>query len=120
MQRNRKGSTMNMNLERTLPSGERQQVAEIREALGAVAAAEPAVFWVYCDPSGSWCTRREGDLEEDQFTNRADACDHVRMAAARCRAYRLFIARPDGRFAEESFNWRAPRRHRHPSVRHAT
>ena len=36
-------------------------VQRIREALGAVAAREPAVFWLYEDRDGAWCVRREGD-----------------------------------------------------------
>jgi hypothetical protein len=35
------------------------------------------------------------------------------VEAARCQSYRLFVARSDGRFIEESFNWPAPQRHHH-------
>ena len=36
------------------------EIAQIREALGAIAAAEPAVLWVYRRGDGQWATRREG------------------------------------------------------------
>jgi hypothetical protein len=90
-------------------------MVQIREALGAVAVASPAVFWVYRDYDGAWCVRREGDGEDHQFPDRAAACDFVHVVAARHSAYRLFIARSDGRFSEELLHWPAPRWYRHDS-----
>lgn len=87
------------------PETANQQVGRIRDALGAVAAGEPAVFWVYQDCQGNWCVRREGAPAEDVFPTQEEARSFVGVEAARCRAYRLFIARCDGRFTVELFNW---------------
>ena len=46
------------------------EIAQIREALGAIAAAEPAVLWVYRRGDGQWATRREGAVSENVFDSR--------------------------------------------------
>jgi hypothetical protein len=83
------------------------QVRRIREALGAVAAREPAVFWLYSDREGAWCVRREGDEGEKRFGDTERAREFLGLEASRCASYRLFIADENGRFAVESFNWPA-------------
>ena len=84
------------------------QVQRIRHALGAVAAREPAVFWLYADRDGAWCVRREGDDGEARFEDAERARDFLGIEASRCVSYRLFIGDENGRFAVESFNWPVP------------
>ena len=86
------------------------EIAQIREALGAIAAAEPAVLWVYRRGDGQWATRREGAVSEKIFDSRDAAEADVELLAARCRSYRLFIEEEGGRFAEESAGWPADMR----------
>lgn len=102
-----------MNIGRPLEDRENQEIQVVRDALGAVPAASPAVFWLYADYLGRWCVRREGDLDDHQFATRSEARLFMQVEAARCRSYRLFVARSDGRFIEEFFNWPAPQRHHH-------
>ena len=83
------------------------QVQRIREALGAVAAREPAVFWLYPERDGAWCVRREGDECEKRFGDSQKAREFLGLEASRCASYRLFAADEKGRFAVESFNWPA-------------
>jgi hypothetical protein len=83
------------------------EIAHIREALGAVAAAEPAVLWVYRRRDGQWAARREGALSERVFDSRDAAEADVELLAARCRSYRLFIQEEDGTFTEEHAGWPA-------------
>ena len=82
-------------------------VQRIRQALGAVAAREPTVFWLYRDESGDWCVRREGDADENQFSSHDAAREFLGVEASRCAAYRLFTCDGAGRFSVESFNWPA-------------
>lgn len=88
------------------------EIEQIRRALGAVALAAPAVFWVYRRRDGRWWARREGDLQERRFESKADACAHVELLAARCRSWRLFIEDEAGGFAEEHVGWPAAMRRR--------
>jgi len=83
------------------------QVQRIRDALGAVAAREPAVFWLYSDRDGAWCVRREGDEGEKRFGDAQKAREFLGLEASRCASYRLFAGDENGRFAVESFNWPA-------------
>jgi hypothetical protein len=83
------------------------QVQRIREALGAVAVREPAVFWLYADRDGAWCVRREGADGEKRFGDSEKAREFLGLEASRCASYRLFAADENGRFAVESFNWPA-------------
>ena len=86
------------------------EIVHIREALGAVAAAEPAVLWVYRRRDGQWAARREGALSEKVFDSREAAEADVELLAARCRSYRLFIEEENGSFTEESAGWPAAMR----------
>jgi hypothetical protein len=86
------------------------EIAQIREALGAIAAAEPAVLWVYRRGDGKWATRREGAVSEKVFDSRDAAEADVELLAARCRSYRLFIQEEDGTFTEEHAGWPASMR----------
>jgi Uncharacterized protein conserved in bacteria (DUF2188) len=86
------------------------EIAHIREALGAVAAGEPAVFWVYRRRDGQWAARREGALSEKVFDSREAAEADVEALVARCRSYRLFIEGQDGTFTEENAGWPAAMR----------
>ena len=86
------------------------EIEEIRRALGAVALAAPAVFWVYRRHDGAWWARREGDELERRFETRGDARAHVELLAARCRSWRLFIEDENGGFAEEHAGWPAAMR----------
>jgi len=81
------------------------QVQRIRQALGAVAAREPAVFWLYEDRDGGWCVRREGDEGEKRFGDSEKAREFLGLEASRCASYRLFLGDKNGRFAVENFNW---------------
>ena len=87
-----------------------REIEQIRQALGAVALAVPAVFWVYRRRDGHWWARREGDDRERRFERRAEACAHVKLTAARCRSWRLFIEDENGGFAEEHAGWPAAMR----------
>jgi hypothetical protein len=102
-----------MNVVRSMENQENPEMRAIRDALGAVPAGRPAVFWLYADYLGRWCVRQEGELDEHQFPNRAAARTFMQVEAARCSSYHLFIARSDGRFIEEFFNWPTPQRHHH-------
>jgi hypothetical protein len=83
------------------------EIEQIRHALGTVATAEPAVFWVYLGRDRLWRARREGEPSEKSFANREAARAFVKILAARCRSYRLFIQDEDGGFVEESAGWPA-------------
>lgn len=102
-----------MNVARPMEDHENPEMRAVRDALGAISAGSPAVFWLYTDYLGRWCVRREGDLDVHQFSGRSQARIFMQVEAARCRSYRLFIARSDGRFIEEFFNWPTPQRHQH-------
>jgi hypothetical protein len=84
---------------------ESRQMREIRDALGAVATASPAVFWLYQRESGEWHVRREGDPEDSAFPDRESALKALRLAAVRCVAYCMFVQDITGRFERECFNW---------------
>jgi len=83
------------------------EIAQIREALGAVAAAAPAVFWIYRRRDGKWAARREGAVSERVFDSRQAAESDVELLAARCRSYRLFVEEENGKFTEENAGWPA-------------
>jgi hypothetical protein len=57
------------------------------------------------DQHRHWHVRREGAGAQHRFDGREDACAAARVAAARCRSFRLFIETADGGFAEESAGW---------------
>jgi hypothetical protein len=95
------------NLVSRMNRDQNSQVERIREALGAVAAREPAVFWLYAERDGAWCVRREGDDSERRFGDTEKARDYLSLEASRCASYRLFVSDEKGRFAVESFNWPA-------------
>jgi hypothetical protein len=78
------------------------EIAQIREALGAVAAVAPAVFWIYRRQDGQWAARREGAVSERIFDSRKAAESDVELLAARCRSYRVFIEDENGKFTEEN------------------
>ena len=88
-----------------LESRESSDMRAIREALGAVAAGKPAVYWLYGGSGGYWHVRREGDLRERCFPKRELALAHIQVEVARCASYCLFLQRGDGRFVKEFFNW---------------
>ena len=81
------------------------QVDRIREAMGAIAAASPAIFWLYRSGDELWCVRREGALDEQKFASHDAALSFMQVEAARCSSYRLFVIGTDGRVREQSFNW---------------
>lgn len=95
------------NLVSRMNRDQNSQVQRIREALGAVAAREPAVFWLYAEQDGAWCVRREGDESERRFSDTEKARDYLSLEASRCASYRLFVSDEKGRFAVEFFNWPA-------------
>lgn len=86
-------------------TGDDSGVQRIRLALGAVAAREPAVFWLFADRDGGWCVRREGDEGEKRFADAESARGYLGIEASRCASYRLFLGHENGRFVVESFNW---------------
>ncbi len=75
------------------------EVVEMREALGAVAGTGSAVFWVFQKDDERWYVRLEGDHDEESFADRQSALDFAKVAAARCRSYRIFTQNGDGTFA---------------------
>jgi hypothetical protein len=81
------------------------QVDRVRDALGAIAAANPAIFWLYPNDERQWCVRREGAGKEQQFASYEAASSFMQVEAARCSSYRLFIVGRDGQVREEAFNW---------------
>jgi hypothetical protein len=85
------------------------EIEAIRRALGAVAAAEPAVFWI-CRRQREWWVRQEGSASERRFASRAAAEAHVELLAARCRSWRLFIEAEAGGFTEDHGGWPAAMR----------
>jgi hypothetical protein len=82
-------------------------IDQIRHALGVVAIAEPAVFWIYLGEDGQWRSRREGDVLERHYASRGAARAFVEVLAARCSAYRLFVQGERGGFVEENAGWPA-------------
>jgi hypothetical protein len=79
------------------------EVAAIRRALGAIAAAAPAAYWLYTDAEGEWCVRREGHPDVQRFASRDEALAFARLAVVRCTSYRLYLQGRDGRIARRSF-----------------
>ena len=83
------------------------EISEMQSALGAIAAAGPAVFWIFRKDDERWYVRLEGDAGEQGFADRQAAQDFVKVAAARCRSYRVFAEQDDGAFAELRARWSA-------------
>lgn len=79
------------------------EVAAIRRALGAIAAAPPASYWLYPDAEGEWCVRREGHFDVQRFAGRDEALAFVRLAVVRCTSYCLYLRGRDGRIARRSY-----------------
>ena len=83
------------------------EIEQVRRALGVVAVAEPAVFWVYMTQDRQWHVRREGAPVEQAFVSRDAARTFIEVAVARCRSYRLFIEDERGGFAGQSAEYPA-------------
>lgn len=81
------------------------EISEMQSALGAIAAARPAVFWIFRKDDERWYVRLEGDAHEQSFADRQAAQDFAKVAAARCRSYRVFAQQDDGAFAELRARW---------------
>ncbi len=81
------------------------EIAEMQNALGAIAAARPAVFWIFEKDDGRWYVRLEGDAGERGFADRQAAQDFAKVVAARCCSYRVFAQQDDGAFAELRARW---------------
>ena len=81
------------------------EIAEMQNALGAIAAARPAVFWIFRKDDDRWYVRLEGDSNEQGFADRQAAQDFAKVVAARCRSYRVFAQQEDGSFAELRTRW---------------
>jgi|SRR6267143_1481015 len=96
---------LDLNASSHAEAGQESHVQRIRRALGAVAARDPAVLWLYPDKSGGWWVRREGDESERRFDDREQARDFLGIEASRYASYRLFQYDSKGYFALESFNW---------------
>jgi hypothetical protein len=78
------------------------EVAAIRRALGAMAAAPPAAYWLYPGTGAEWCVRREGHPDVQSFASRDEALAFVRLAVVRCTSYCLYLQGRDGRIARRS------------------
>ena len=78
-----------------------QEIDQIRRALGVVATAEPAVFWISAGLDRLWRARREGETLEKSFASREAALESVELLAARCRSYRIFVRDERGAIVEE-------------------
>jgi hypothetical protein len=83
------------------------EISEMQSALGAIAAAGPAVFWIFHKDDGRWYVRLEGDAGEQSFADRQAAQDFAKVAAARCRSYRVFAQQDDGAVVELRARWSA-------------
>jgi len=94
-----------MNANTRIDQNHHAEIDRVREALGAIAAAEPAVFWLYRDADEHWSVRREGAPQEEHFDSREAAVSFMRVEAARCSAYRLLFVDADGRVREETHDW---------------
>src|SRR5262245_4727409 len=81
------------------------EIAEMQEALGAVAAARSAVFWIFHKDDGRWYVRLESDAREQRFADREAAQDFAKLVAARCQSYRVLVQQDDGSFAELWARW---------------
>ena len=86
-------------------SCESARIQRLRQALGALPMAEPAVYWLYANPDGTWCVRHEGDFAERCFAKLELAREFIEMAVVRCSAYLLFLPRSDGSMVRQYFNW---------------
>lgn len=78
-------------------------VAAMREALGAVAVAEPATYWLLSDAQGVWSVRQEGHGETRRFAHRERALAFIRLAVVRCSSYCLCLQGIDGRIIRRIF-----------------
>jgi hypothetical protein len=87
---------------------ENPDIQKIRDALGAIAVAEPAVYWLYSGADGNWHLRREGELDERCYSSREMALRALQLAVIRCASYCLFLEGLDGRFIKEMYNWLLP------------
>jgi hypothetical protein len=76
-----------------------------QNALGAVAAGPPAVFWLYADRDGQWWVRREGETKDRQFRTKEEALSFLRVSAARCSSCRLILRTPPGAQVQEKSGW---------------
>ena len=94
------------------------EIAEMQDALGAVAGAGSAVFWIFQKNDGRWYVRLEGDHGEESFADRDSALGFAKVGAARCRSYRIFIQRDDGFFAELKARWARDRQVGHRGLAH--
>jgi hypothetical protein len=81
------------------------EIAEMQDALGAIATARPAVFWIFHKSDGRWYVRLEGDSGQQGFTDRQAAQDFAKVVAARCQSYRVFAQQTDGSFSETQVRW---------------
>jgi len=81
------------------------EIAEMQDALGAVATARPTVFWIFRKNDGRWYVRLEGDNGEQGFADRQTAHDFAKIVAARCQSYRVLAEQADGGFAELRARW---------------
>jgi hypothetical protein len=70
------------------------------------------VFWLFQHENGEWNVRREGDLEDRSYPDRESALKDLRLAAARCMAYCLFLQDTGGQFERECFNRLPPQSRR--------
>ena len=86
-------------------SCESARIQRLRQALGALPVAEPAVYWLYANPDGTWCVRHEGDVAERCFAKLELARAFIEMAVVRCSAYLLLLPRSDGSMVRQYFNW---------------
>jgi hypothetical protein len=81
------------------------EIAEMQDALGAIASARPAVFWIFRKDDGRWYVRLEGDPGQQGFADRQSAQDFAKVVAARCQSYRVFAQQEDGSFSERQVRW---------------
>ncbi len=94
-----------MSMYSRIDESQKLRIDQVRTALGAITADEPAVFWVYLDGVDRWCLRREGAPGETKFSSRRMCFDSLVVEIARRSSFRLFIQGRDGRIHEEHFNW---------------
>ena len=77
-------------------------IRAIREALGAISAAEPMVCWVHPGEDGEWLVRHEGDPDERTFPSRERALAAAQFSVVRSASYCLYVQDEDGRVTRSS------------------
>jgi hypothetical protein len=77
---------MQMNTNIRIDEDQHSPIGRVRDALGAIAPASPAAFWLDCDADDHWRLRLEGTLQQQQFASHEATASFMRVEAA-CRSF---------------------------------